>query len=234
MLNELEDRLEFKPITDGFVPTEDPFVTAIAWLGANVILDQRNDIVLEPVRADHSHSMYVLCLGLTKAWQDPQLRSGYLPQTPRTFTGAQDVVNNYWLNNSNKLVYLYGQLSTFGSSFWSGYLTLEMTGQHSEITYGVFGSDKAGQGHTTLAVDTALSGIEYAFYTFGLSIDEHRTMVSDLNTASKRVLQKNGYSLTMTEPIQQSPIAMGGSNLFAIRSPHLRFDIINEQSSLVN
>ena len=222
MFRSLKENVQFYPIHHGFEPNLDEtgLHATQRWLMNQVFFDSEADVVLQPVNLNTPHAFQSLCLNLVRAWTDPELRRGYIPQTPTTLQGAEHVAKTYWLSDAQRLVYIYGQYADMLAQGWGGYMTFRLAEQ-TQVTYGIFDPSEGNKGLTTKALTLALQAIEYACFTFGLPLSEHATTVSDVNIPSMRVLIKNGYQLSPEVPASIAPIGLGGQNLEACRAPSL-------------
>lgn len=147
--------------------------------------------------------------GIFRAWNEPKLREGYLPTTPRKLTGVSEVAYN-WLGDRRTVTY---QLLNSRELNPFGFIGLEI-GESEEglaawISYGAF---PGTPGYISKAVGVLLKGLREEFPALPLPIRKVRTSVSERNAASIRVLGRNGFERDSSVEPYKAPVKMGGNS----------------------
>lgn len=145
---------------------------------------------------------------VARAWQDDQLRLGYLPTLPTDIIQVHEVLNK-WLKEEGQATYFIYP-SNYIESDPIGYIRVkEMLDNKLWITYGnVSSMEERSKGYIYSALQILIQYLTEMYQGW-----EIVTNVSDKNTASVKILQKCGFAFLLTD--DESPIAMGGKKISA-------------------
>lgn len=156
--------------------------------------------------------------GLPYKWADAigdeELAAGYLPTTPRNAAGWIGVVQ-YFVESRHTLLY-----RVMGNQYHDQNLA-EIKFNFSKIDRGVFGEfsygllDKSQKraGIVTNAFLVLRAVLSELVGAYGTSLVGLRTVVSERNIPSLRIIEKVGMKRSTTQKYEDSPIAMGGKSI---------------------
>ena len=151
---------------------------------------------------------------LMDAWQDKQLRQGYLPTLPKEYANIYDIVSG-WIIRPTGIVHRLTHSSHVDTLCYlrSDFEVLNDSELQTELVYANVHPRFQRRGHTTVGLSMLIEGLKLEIPRYGFKLKRILTEVSDNNIGSIKVLGKNGFRRDHSRVVTNSPIAMGGNSI---------------------